>query len=358
MELTAFLKQLSEACGVSGYEGGIGDLVRKQISPWADDIRTDSMGNLIALRRGTGPEPRRRIMLAGHMDEIGLMVTQIEGAFLRFTQVGGFDVRTLPGQEVTVHGRRPLHGIIGCRPPHVLSAAEQAKVIKMEDLFIDVGMEADELAKAVRTGDVVTLASPCIELKNERLAGKAFDDRAAVAAIACCLEELARTGHHWDVYAVATVQEEIGLRGAMTSAFGITPDIGIAIDVGFARQPGFDGFDAIELDKGPALAIGPNIHPKLFEALKKVAEEQEIPYQTSVYPRGTGTDANAIQITRDGIATALLSLPERSMHTPAETICVRDIARTGRLLARFIQTLGADSLDALAWDAPAKENGK
>jgi endoglucanase len=359
VELTPFLKALSEASGVSGYEDGVGELVREQFAPCVDELRTDALGNIIALRRGTGPEPRPRIMLAGHMDEIGLIVTRLDGAFLRFTQVGGFDVRTLPGQEVTVHGRRPLHGIIGCRPPHVLSAEDRGKPYPMEDLFIDVGMTADELAKVVRTGDIVTLAANCVELKNERLAGKAFDDRAAVAAIAVCLEELARSGHQWDVYAVATVQEEIGLRGATVSAFGIAPDVGIAIDVGFAKQPGFDGFDAIELDKGPALAMGPNIHPKLFDAIKQVAEDQEIPYQTSVYPRGTGTDANAIQITRDGIATALLSLPERSMHTPAETICVRDIARTGRLLARFIQSLDADSLASLAWDTPAtEENGK
>ena len=355
MDLAAFLKTLSEASGVSGYEHGVAELVRNQFGPSADEVRTDALGNVIAFRRGRGAEPRPRIMLAGHMDEIGLIVTRLDGAFLRFTQVGGFDVRTLPGQEVTVHGRRPLHGIVGCRPPHVLTAAERGKPAPMEDLFIDVGMTEEELAKIVRPGDIVTLASGCVELKNDRLAGKAFDDRAAVGAIAACLEELARGGQDWDVYAVATVQEEIGLRGAMVGAYGIAPDIGIAIDVGFAKQPGFDGFDAIELDKGPALAMGPNIHPKLFAAIKKVAEDQEIPFQTSVYPRGTGTDANAIQITREGIATALLSLPERSMHTPAETICVRDVARTGRLLARFIQSLDADSLASLAWDAPAQE---
>ena len=355
MELTAFLKTLSEASGVSGYENDVGALAREHFAPCADEVRTDALGNVIAFRRGTGPEPRPRIMLAGHMDEIGLMVTRLEGAFIRFTQVGGFDVRTLPGQEVTVHGRRQLHGIIGCRPPHVLSAADRAKPAPMADLFVDVGMEEEELAKVVRTGDIITLASGCVELKNDRLAGKAFDDRAAVAAIAACMEELAGGSHHWDVYAVATVQEEVGLRGAMVSAYGIMPDIGIAIDVGFAKQPGFDGFDAIELDKGPALTIGPNIHPRLFDAIETVAKDQEIPYQTSVSPRGTGTDANAMQITREGIATALLAIPERSMHTPAETICVRDVARTGRLLARFIQSLDAESLGALAWDAPAKE---
>ena len=359
MELIPLLKALSEAAGVSGYENGVGELVRAQLAPCAHELRTDSLGNIIAFRRGNGPEPRPRIMLAGHMDEIGLIVTRLDGAFLRFTQVGGFDVRTLPGQEVTVHGRRALHGIVGSRPPHVLSAADRDKPAPMDDLFIDVGLTEGELAQAVRVGDIVTLAAGCVELKNGRLAGKAFDDRAAVAAIVLCLEDLARGGHDWDVYAVATVQEEIGLRGATVSAFGIVPDVGIAIDVGFAKQPGFDGFDAIELDKGPALTIGPNVHPKLFAAIKKVAEEHEIPCQTSVFPRGTGTDANAIQITRDGIATALLSIPERSMHTPAETICVRDIARVGRLLARFIQSLHADSLATMAWDAPAtEENGK
>lgn len=352
MDLIPFLRTLSEASGISGYEAGVAGVVREQFTALADEVRADAMGNLIALKRGSGPEPRRRLMLAGHMDEIGLMVTLVEGAFLRFTEVGGFDVRTLPSQEVVVHGRRPLPGVIGSRPPHVLSAADASRPTPMEDLFIDVGLTADELATVVRVGDPVTLRAACTELKNGRLVGKAFDDRAAVGAIAVCLDLLRQMSHAWDVYAVATVQEEVGLRGACTSTFGIVPDVGIAIDVGFARQPGFDGPESIDLDKGPALVIGPNIHPALWRELKAVADLYEIPVQTVAAPGGTGTDANAMQITREGIPTALLGLPERSMHSPAETICVRDVQRTGRLLALFVVGLGGDFMDRLTWTVP------
>ena len=342
---------------MSGYEeAGVAALVRQEFGSLADEVRLDAMGNLIALQRGTGPEPRRRLMLAGHMDEIGLMVTLCEGAFLRFTEVGGFDVRTLPGQEVTVHGRRPLAGVIGCRPPHVMTSVDTSRPTPLDELFIDVGLSAEELKATVRVGDLVTLRAPCIELKNGRLAGKAFDDRAALGAIAVCLGLLRQFSHAWDVFAVATVQEEVGLRGAFTSTFGVMPDVGIALDVGFARQPGFDSAEAIDLDKGPALVIGPNIHPALWRELKAVADAYEIPVQVTAYPGGTGTDANAMQITREGIPTALLSLPERSMHTPAETICVKDVQRSGRLLALFISGLGADFLDRLTW-AGAESKG-
>lgn len=359
MEPIPLLKALSEAHGVSGYEeAGVAALVRREFATLTDEVRADAMGNLIALKRGTGAEPRRRIMLAGHMDEIGLMVTLVEGSFLRFTEVGGFDVRTLPGQEVLVHGRRRLPGIIGCRPPHVLTGADTSRPTPMDDLFIDVGLSAAELPSVVRVGDLVTLRAPCVELKNGRLVGKAFDDRAAVGVMAICLDLLRQFSHSWDVYAVATVQEEVGLRGAIASTFGIMPDVGIAIDVGFARQPGFESPEALDLDRGPALVVGPNIHPALWRELKAVADSYEIPVQVAAAPGGTGTDANAMQITREGIPTALLSLPERSMHTPAETLCVRDLQRTGRLLALFIAAIGPDFMDRLVWAVPeSKGNG-
>ncbi len=352
MDVIPFLKSLSEAVGVSGYEDEVRQLVSETFGALADELRTDAMGNLIALKRGEGEmEPRRRIMLAGHMDEIGLIVTRLEEGFLRFTQIGGFDVRTLMGQEVVVHGRRELPGVIGCRPPHVLSAEERKKPVPMDKLFIDVGLMPKELEEAVRVGDVVTISRPFTELQNGLVSGKAFDDRAAVAVIAVCLDTLQTLRHNWDVFAVATVQEEVGLRGAITSAYGIAPDVGIAIDVGFARQPGVTDEHAIEIDKGPALAWGPNIHPVLFAEIKRVAQELEIPMQVEVAPRGTGTDANAIQITREGIPTALLSIPERNMHTPIETLSVKDIVRTGRLLAHFIAGLDQDFMERLAWQS-------
>jgi endoglucanase len=353
VEVIPFLKALSEASGVSGYEDEVREVVRETFAPLADELREDAMGNLIALKRGGGG----KIMLAGHMDEIGLIVTMLDKGFLRFTQVGGFDVRTLLGQEVVVHGRRDLPGVIGSRPPHVLSAEEQTVPVAMEKLFIDVGLTQVELEEVVRIGDLITIRRPFIELQNDLVSGKAFDDRAAVAAIVVCLDALRTLRHEWDVYAVATVQEEVGLRGAFTSTYGIAPDVGIAIDVGFGKQPGVSEQDAIEIGGGPALAIGPNIHPALFREIKRVADENEIPIQVEVAPRGTGTDANAMQITREGIPTALLSLPLRNMHTPIETLSVVDVVRTGRLLAHFIASLDKTFMDKLAWKPEAPEKG-
>jgi endoglucanase len=241
--------------------------------------------------------------------------------------------------------------VIGSRPPHVLSQEERNKPVPMEDLFIDVGLTEDELPEAVRVGDLITIRRPFTELQNDLVAGKAFDDRASVTAIAVCLDELRAVVHEWDVFAVATVQEEVGLRGATTSTYGVAPDIGIAIDVGFGNQPGVGIDHAIELGKGPALAIGPNYHPALVSELQRIAKDLEIPVQVEVEPRAAGTDASAMQITRDGIPTALLSLPLRNMHTPVETLSVKDVQRTGRLLAHFIASLDGASMDKLSWDA-------
>jgi len=180
-----------------------------------------------------------------------------------------------------------------------------------------------------------------------------------VTCIAECLDILQSLRHEWDLYAVATVQEEVGLRGAFTSTYGIVPDVGIAIDVGFGRQPGVAEPAAIDLGKGPALCRGPNIHPAVFARLKEVGETLEIPFQVEISPRGrTGTDAGAIQVTREGIPTGLLSIPLRSMHTPIETLSVKDLARTGRLLAHFIASLDEGFMDGMVWKAQAeKEEG-
>lgn len=359
MELKPLLKSLSEASGVSGYEDAVRQIVRDVFEAHCDEVREDAMGNLIGVKRGSAAadQPRHRIMLAGHMDEIGLIVTRLDKGFIGFDQVGGFDVRTLPGQRVTVHGREPLHGVIGCRPPHVEDDSGDKKPVPMDALWVDVGLSEDQLAERVAVGDIITLRKECVELGGDQLCGKAFDDRAAVAAIAVCLELLSKTQHVWDVYAVATVQEEVGLRGAFTSTFGVAPDVGIAIDVGFAKQPGVGEADRIEMGKGPALCWGPNCHPALFKALKAAADRHEIPMQVEVATRGTGTDANAIQLTREGVVTALLSIPERNMHTPIETISVKDVERTGRLMGRFIADLDHTFLGTLAWDLDGENGG-
>ena len=337
MDIAALLRELSEATGVSGYEMEVRERIAEAMRPYVDEIRTDAMGNLIGLKRGAGPEPRRKVMLAGHMDEIGLIVTQIEKGFLHFTEVGGYDVRVLPGQEVIVHSRKPYPGIVATRPPHVLTPEERDQVPKMDELLIDIGLPPEEVEKEVHVGDLITLRIPCTSLRNERMAGKAFDDR--VATILVCLEELSRLRHTWDVYAVATVQEEIGIRGAITSTFGIAPDLGIAIDVTHGDMPGVPDTDTVNLGKGPSIATGPNIHPKVFEALVETARRHEIPYQIEAAPGPTGTDAWAIQVSRSGVPTGLLGIPLRYMHNPVETLDLNDVRRAGRLLALTIARL-------------------
>lgn len=340
-DASTLLKELSEATGVSGYEEEVRAVVRRAFQPYADEIREDALGNVIALRRGMRPagEPTRAIMLAAHTDEIGLMISGLDGAFLRFERVGGVDIRTIVGQEVVVHGRQPLVGIIASRPPHVQTAAEREKPYALRDLFIDTGLSEARLRELVRVGDLATMKRTYVELAEGYASGKAFDDRAGVVSLALCLEMLAGMRHTWDVYAVATSQEEIGLRGATVSAFSVAPTAAIAVDVGFGAQQGVSEQESIAMDGGPAIAIGPNIHPLMQERLVEVAKAHELKYQVEVAAGATGTDAWAIQVAREGIPTALLSIPLRYMHTSVETVCLRDIERTARLMALMIAGL-------------------
>jgi putative aminopeptidase FrvX len=350
VDTVPLLKSLSEAPGVSGYEHQVREIVEAEFGRHADRVWTDTMGNVIALRQGTAPEPRPSIMLATHMDEIGLIVSNLEEGFLHFQMVGGYDDRVLIGQEVIVHGRQDLPGIIGSRPPHVLPADERDKPVLHDKLLIDVGRSPEELPDLVRVGDLITMKASAVELKGGLLAGKALDNRVSVVAAAICLEELARIRHPWDVYAVATVQEEVGLKGAITSAYGLQPDIGIAIDVTWAKQPGTQDEYTFDLGGGPIIGHGPNFHPNLQKGLEDTARSLEMGYHLEASPRVGGTDAVAIQISREGIPTALIGIPLRNMHTPVETVSVKDVERVGRLLAAFIASLDVDYLDSLVWD--------
>ena len=358
VDTVPMLKRLSEANGVSGYEHEVRDIVLDLFGRHADEVRTDTLGNVIALKRGTGLEPRPAIMLATHMDEIGLIVSELEEGFLHFQQVGGYDDRILLGQEVTVHGRRKLPGIIGARPPHVLPKDERDKPIPYDKLLIDVGLSPDTLPELVRVGDLVTMDRQLVELQGGLVAGKALDDRVSVAAAALCLEELTRLRHRWDVYAVATVQEEVGLKGAITSTYSLQPDVGIAIDVTWARQPATPDEYTYELGEGPTIGCGPNFHPKLQDALVKTAEALEMKVHLEPLTRPAGTDAAAMQISRQGIPAALLGIPERNMHTPVETVSVKDVERVGRLLAAFIGRLDDQFLASLVWDLDLDEKAE
>ncbi len=348
MQMKEFLRQMVESTGVSGYESQVGELIGRAFSEVCDEVKSDVLGNVIALRKGEGSGPRKRVMLAGHMDEIGLMITKIdERGFLRFISVGGVDQRTLISQEVIVHGERDLLGIIGLKPPHLMQPEDKDRAIPMKDLIIDLGMPLSDLRQLVHVGDMVTINRSMSELGKETVSGKAMDDRAAVAVIYYCLQELKRLRHTVDVYAVATVQEEVGLRGAAVSTYGIAPDIGIALDVCHGDMPGVPEQDTAPMGKGPTIGYGANIHPKVHEQLVKVAKDYNIPYTPEVYAAGTGTDLWAMQVTQAGIPTGLLSIPSRYMHTSVETVNLADLKSAGRLLALFIASINDSFVEGL-----------
>jgi putative aminopeptidase FrvX len=329
--------------------------VRTEWGRWAAETRVDKMGNALAIRRGAiwADVPRRSIMLATHMDEIGLMVAGVKHGFIHVTALGGVDARVLPAQEVIVHGRRDLPGLVASTPPHLLKANERDRVVPLRQLWIDVGLPTRQVERLVRIGDLISLRRSVIDLKNGLLAGKAFDNRASVAAVAVCLEQLQRMEHQWDVLAVATVQEEVGLLGAAVSAFALQPDIAIAIDVTFATQHNAKDVETFALDKGPTIDVGPNVHPRVAQGLRDAARRLELDARLEPLTGHSGTDGWAIQVAREGIPTGIVAIPLRSMHTPVETISVKDIERTGRLLAEFIRGLDDDFYQSLI-DYPDK----
>jgi endoglucanase len=351
------LKALTAAPGVSGYEHRVRDLIRAAWAPLADETHTDRLGSLWAIKNGSGPTPdqvggRPKIMLAAHMDAIGLMVSQIEGEFLRVVPVGGIDARVMPGQLVTVHGREDLPGIVVAPPAFLLPRASREGVVPVSELLVDAGLPAEKLSGLVRLGDVVSFAQPAAELQNGMLAAKSLDNRASVAALTVCLETLKSRPHAWDVIAVATVQEEINLQGARASAFALHPNLAIAVDVTHGAGPASKEFSdkTFPLGGGPVLGLGPNIHPGLHAALKSAAGRAEIPCAIEPMPAHSGTDAYAIQIAREGIPTMVVSIPLRNMHTPVEVLALKDVARTGRLLAEFVAGLDVDFMNTLAFE--------
>jgi len=288
-------------------------------------------------------------MLAAHMDEIGLMVKEIDThGLIRFTTIGGVDQRTLPAQEVIIHGRRPVPGVIGAIPPHLIQG-DGDKAAKIDDLRIDVGLTAEKAAEDIQIGDIITLKRQTLNLLNDLMAGKSFDDRAGVVVMKVCLEELQRLHHDHDVIAVATTQEEVGLRGAMTSAHTLNPDLAVAIDVTHASTPDTKAQVAIELGKGPAIALGPNIHPAIYQEMSRSAQEARLKFQPEPIPGRSGTDAWAIQVTQAGIPTGLLSIPLRYMHTSVETLDLNDVVNSGKLLAYFIAGLPENLEDIICY---------
>jgi putative aminopeptidase FrvX len=348
--LLEHLKALVQAQGVSAFEAPIREVVASAWRRSAPKQTVSRLGSLHALQRGGGRSPRPKILLAAHMDKIGLMVAQVADGFCRVAEIGGLDPRILPGQPFAIHGRENVPAVAVLPPAALLPPDRKAETARLQDLWLDTGLPAGEAARLLRVGDPVSFAQQPLELANGRLAGPSLDDRAGVAALTICLEELASCSHRWDVIAAATVQEEETLGGAFTSAFALAPDLAVAVDVTFAAGPGLPEHKTFPIGEGPTIGFGPNVHPGVYRAFVQAAEKAGIKYALEVMPANSGTDAYAMQIAAEGIPTAVIGIPLRNMHTPVETVAVSDVRQAGRLLAATIHSLDDRFLPDLAWE--------
>jgi len=320
-------------------------LVSDAFKECCDEVWTDTLGNVIGHKKGNG---KFKLLFAAHMDEIGLMVSGYEkGGFLRFTTVGGYDQRSLVAQEVYVHGKEDVYGVIGVKPPHITTPEEAKKAHKIEDMAVDTGLSDEKLKELVRIGDVITVKREVVELRNDTLAGKALDDRAGVAALYQCMKDLKDTVCDIDVYYVASTQEEVGAKGALTATYEIQPDIAIALDVCHGLTPDVAEPKGKKVGGGPVIARGINIHPKVYESLVEAAKDNYIPFQKEVLPGPSGTDAMTMQVARNGTAAGVISFPLKYMHTSVEVMKMKDILLTSKLLASYIQGLSGKDLEEM-----------
>ncbi len=351
-DLLPFLKSLISLPGLSSQEEPVRRVIEETWLPLVDVQTVSRLGSLHALRRGTGSEPRPALLLAAHMDAIGLMVNGFADGLLRVVGIGGLDPRVLPGQRVIVHSRETdFLGVIVQPVSHLLPPGMGDGVVSIDHLLVDIGYLPQEVKEQVQLGDLVSFAQPPLELGDGILVGHSLDNRASVAAVTACLKSLQGRQTAWDVWAVATIQEEVGLVGALTSAFNLRPALAVAIDVTFASGPGSPDARTFPLGKGIALGWGPNIHPVLFQTFQELADRLEIPYKMEPLPAHSGTDAFGLQVAAEGIPTMVVSIPLRYMHTPVEVVSIKDIERAGRLLAEFAASLAPDFSQTLVWDA-------
>ena len=334
-----FLKSLQETPSPSGFEQPVQRLVRRRMKAFADQIETDVHGNVIC---ALNPKGTPRVMLAGHCDQIGLRVNYIDdNGFLFFSAIGGIDPSVLPGSRVTVHTKHgPIEGVIGRKPIHVMKPEERGAKVEIREMWVDIGSKGrKESEHVVSVGDPITFRLEMVHLGGELVTSPAFDNKCGTFVVMEALRLCVGLKIKCALYAVSTVQEEVGLRGARTAAYSVDPQAGIAVDVTHATD--FPDIDKrvngdIKLGAGPVLSVGANINPPLEKLLARTAKAKRMAFQREAAPGGTGTDANVMQLSRAGVATALVSVPNRYMHTPVEVVSLPDLEATARLVAETV----------------------
>ena len=345
VESVEFLKRLLDAPGPSGFEERAARVWREEAGRFASDVTADVSGNSLAV---VNPEGEPRVMLAGHIDEIGLMLTHIDDdGFLYFEGIGGWDPQVLVGQRVRLlTNKGDVVGVIGKKPIHLIKGDEKEKASKIESLWIDIGAKDRDAARrrGVRVGDPAVIDAPVVELDEDLIVSRAIDNRIGAFVVLEALRLLAEDPPRARVTAVATSQEEIGYSGggARTSAFAVDPSVALVVDVTFATDsPGMEKKELGDhkLGGGPVLSRGSAAHPVVFERLVTVAEREGIPYSIAAQARYTATDADAIYLSRAGVATGLISVPNRYMHSPNETVSRSDLEQAARLIAAFVREL-------------------
>jgi len=343
MKLVDTLEKLSNACGVAGREEEIRDLMKDLLKPNVDEINEDKLGNIIGVKKGNKNAPT--VMLAAHMDEIGLMIKNItKEGFLQFAKIGGIDDRILVAQRILIHtDRGSITGIIGSKPPHILKEEEKKRVIEADDLFIDVGAKDKQDAQrmGIRVGDAASFDIKFTRVEKEKVIGKAFDDRIGCGVLIETMRKLPKVD--CTVYAVGTIQEEVGLRGATTAAFQLYPDVGIALEVTVAGDvPGVkEGEATAKMGAGPVLTVadaGLITHPKVLRLLIDVAEENKISYQLETGIRGT-TDASKIALTKEGVPSGVISVPARYIHSPSSLLSLKDVENAVKLAVATVKNV-------------------
>jgi len=349
IDICEFLMGLLKVPGLSGYEKPVRLLIEDAWRPLVDCLSISKLGSLHGYKAGNGNLPRPSILISTHMDAIGLLVTGLTGGYIRFTKIGQVDPRSLPGQGVTIHGRKSVPGVIVMPPARLLPPGYGEKPVEIQYLLIDTGLPHETLENTIRVGDLISFSQQPLQLTDDIIAGHSLDNRASVAALTLCLEELHSHSPVWDVWAVASTQEEEGGVGAYTSGFQLKPDLAIAIDVTFAHSPGTPDTGTFPLGGGVTIGWGASIHPGLTAAFRDLADRLEIPYKLEIIPHRSGTDADGLQMTAEGIPCMLISIPIRYMHTPVEMVNMRDIHRAGRLLAEFIIQLTPNFMEQLVW---------
>ncbi len=334
MNITENLKYLSELVAVAGYEKASAEKVADLFRSCCDFVEVDKFSNVICIKKGTS-DKAKKIMITAHIDEIGFLIRSIdEKGFVRITNIGGIDSKILLAQEVIIHGKQDIVGIIGATPPHLLKAEDAAKPVKIQDLFVDTGFTQNELKEIISVGDTVSFKSN-FSIMNQKVSGKSFDNRASVACLLEILEILKNIKHENDIIFVASTQEETSLVGVKTVSYSLMPDAAIVIDTCHGEIPDLSKDYSSTPGKGPEISIGPNLHPKMVNKLFELGKEYCIPFQKMVEAGDTGTEAWATQVSTKGIPTILLSIPIRYMHTAVETLNIEDIKFTARLVAEF-----------------------